>query len=76
MADKISAPQKARIERNRQRALLLRSARLTNHPYIKTSSEVAVVVNGSRLIDSGAGFLMEPDSENNLQSEAISQEPG
>lgn len=32
---KLSAFQKARIERNRQRALLLRQARLQAHPYKK-----------------------------------------
>lgn len=30
---KLTAAQKARIERNRQKALLLRSARLSNRPY-------------------------------------------
>ncbi|NP_001296580.1 DNA repair protein complementing XP-A cells homolog [Hydra vulgaris] len=76
MDDKVSAAQKARIEKNRQRALLLRSARLTNHPYTKNNSEgITVVVNGSRLIDSGAGFLMEPEDDNNIQCNTIIQEP-
>lgn len=63
----LSDKQRARIERNRQRALLLRSARLTSHPYAESADKKKLVtVGGSRLVDSGGGFLLEPDDEEEL----------
>ncbi|XP_046857652.1 DNA repair protein complementing XP-A cells homolog [Xenia sp. Carnegie-2017] len=73
--------QRARIERNRQRAILLRNARLANHPYLGKSAnntsdkhnnfEVATPVNGgvvtSRTVDTGGGFFI--DLEEQLEAE-------
>nr|CAG4646735.1 EOG090X0KP6 [Macrothrix elegans] len=60
---KLTAFQKARIERNRQRALLLRQARLQAHPYRNSAPEEYSVirVQNSRLIDSGGGFLIDEE---------------
>lgn len=61
----ITDKQRARSERNRQRALLLRSARLTSHPYYNETNnqQNLIQAGGSRMIDSGAGFLIDPDDE-------------
>lgn len=63
----LSVAQKVRMERNRQRALLLRSARLTAHPYQVpdqgAAAEKTVRVGGSRVIDTGGGFFMEEEEE-------------
>ncbi|CAN9510116.1 unnamed protein product [Ophioblennius macclurei] len=55
----LSAAMRAKIERNRQRALMLRQARLASRP-------VAVVEGGSaakvcKTVDSGAGFFIEEE---------------
>nr|CAG4648417.1 EOG090X0KP6 [Moina brachiata]SVE93398.1 EOG090X0KP6 [Moina brachiata] len=57
----LTAFQKAKIERNRQKALLLRQARLKAHPYKNSNIEEHSVirVQNSRLIDSGGGFLID-----------------
>ncbi|KAJ8669013.1 hypothetical protein QAD02_000272 [Eretmocerus hayati] len=57
-----------RIEKNREKALLLRQAKLVAHPYAKPDNEKGVQgkvvkVGGSKVIDSGAGFLIEEDEE-------------
>nr|SVE87783.1 EOG090X0KP6 [Daphnia similis] len=75
----LSAFQKARIERNRQKALLLRQARLQAHPYNNGSTEEHSVIRikNSRLIDSGGGFLInEKELEEEQQREiVITQDP-
>ncbi|XP_058460052.1 DNA repair protein complementing XP-A cells homolog [Malaya genurostris] len=64
----ISDSDRQRIEANRQRALNLRQARLTAHPYgngKQRPQETAIAVNnvikvsGTKFIDSGGGFLIE-----------------
>lgn len=62
----LSAEDRRRIEENRKRAIDLRKARLTSHPYgDKRPQETAVAVNnvikvsGTKYIDSGGGFLIE-----------------
>lgn len=60
----LTVSQKARIERNRQNALLLKQARLIPHPYAKINTadsvEKSVIkVQGSKFIDTGGGFLLE-----------------
>jgi len=55
--------QRAKIERNRQRALLLRSARLTSHPYASDGKKLISTGGGGRMIDSGGGFLLEPEDD-------------
>nr|SVE84040.1 EOG090X0KP6 [Daphnia pulex] len=70
----LSAFQKARIERNRQKALLLRQARLQAHPYKNGNAgeEHSVIrVQNSRLIDSGGGFLIDEKDLEEEQSKEI-----
>ncbi|KAJ8339788.1 hypothetical protein SKAU_G00344210 [Synaphobranchus kaupii] len=55
----LSAAMRAKIERNRQRALLLRQARLANRPY----SEGGTCAKVAKTIDSGAGFFIEEEEE-------------
>lgn len=62
--EELSASQRARIERNRQRALLLRQSRLQSHPYA-TDSLGNRIKGPPREIDTGAGFFIEDDGENN-----------
>nr|SVE79269.1 EOG090X0KP6 [Daphnia lumholtzi] len=75
----LSMFQKAKIERNRQKALLLRQARLQAHPYNNGSTEEHSVIRikNSRLIDSGGGFLInEKELEEEQQREiVITQDP-
>lgn len=79
----LSDKQRARIERNRQRAILLRNARLASHPYSTKKSENDAVSDGlgqpysTRLIDTGGGFLLDPEEHNEAQKEInIVFEPG
>ncbi|XP_015754045.1 PREDICTED: DNA repair protein complementing XP-A cells-like isoform X2 [Acropora digitifera] len=74
---KLSDAQKARIERNRQRALTLRNARLSNRPYPVTKSRDSasaatqdLVASGSsaRVIDTGGGFLLDAEDEETLNT--------
>ena len=84
---KLSDAQKARIERNRQRALTLRNARLSNRPYPVTKSRDSasaatqdLVASGSsaRLIDTGGGFLLDAEHEETLNTapKNLVEEPG
>lgn len=84
---KLTDAQRAKIERNRQRALLLRQARLTSRPYPESetksdrSFEVAStsnnVLGGMKIIDTGAGFLLEEDPEEDVSAPVkIVHEPG
>lgn len=62
---KLTDTQKARIERNRQRALMLRNARLSNRPYPETKS---------RDIDTASRGLGSTSSETNaVNSSSISR---
>lgn len=58
----LSASQRARIERNRQRALLLRQSRLQAHPYA-TDALGNRVKGPAREVDTGSGFFVEDDGE-------------
>lgn len=76
----LRAFQKAKMERNRQKALLLRQARLQAHPYRNAdSAETQSVIRsaGSRLIDTGGGFLIEQDEldEQASRSVTVSADP-
>uniref|UniRef100_A0A1A7Y0B6 Xeroderma pigmentosum, complementation group A n=1 Tax=Iconisemion striatum TaxID=60296 RepID=A0A1A7Y0B6_9TELE len=55
----LSAAMKAKIERNRQRALMLRQARLASRPL--SAVEGATSAKISKTIDSGAGFFIEEE---------------
>ncbi|MCI4395116.1 hypothetical protein PGIGA_G00176680 [Pangasianodon gigas] len=54
----------AKIERNRQRALMLRQARLANRP---SAGEGATAAKIAKTIDSGAGFFIEDEEEEDEQ---------
>lgn len=76
---KLTDAQKARIERNRQRALMLRNARLSSRPYPETKSQdTASSSSISRVIDTGGGFLLDPDDEETLRGtpKNLIEEPG
>uniref|UniRef100_A0A8C4DSY2 XPA C-terminal domain-containing protein n=1 Tax=Dicentrarchus labrax TaxID=13489 RepID=A0A8C4DSY2_DICLA len=55
----LSAAMRAKIERNRQRALMLRQARLASRPL--SAVEGATSAKVSKTIDSGAGFFIEEE---------------
>lgn len=57
----LSAAMRAKIERNRQRALMLRQARLANRPLSAVEGGTSAKV--SKTIDSGAGFFIEEEEE-------------
>ncbi|XP_022105867.1 DNA repair protein complementing XP-A cells-like [Acanthaster planci] len=71
--------QRAKIEKNRQRALLLRQARLSSRPYPQTkpSDRTEKAASSGRVIDTGAGFLLEEEPEEDESSQVkIVHEPG
>ncbi|XP_071104555.1 DNA repair protein complementing XP-A cells homolog [Haliotis cracherodii] len=60
---KLTKAQLARIERNRQKALLLKQARLQSRPYPEGKPDKHKVKAPPREIDSGGGFYIEEDDE-------------
>lgn len=78
----LTPAQKAMIERNRQRALEIRRAKLMPHPYAKvdkSSPEKTVIRSKSnKVIDTGGGFLIEEsDDPNQISSNGtIVNDPG
>ncbi|XP_076444100.1 DNA repair protein complementing XP-A cells homolog [Babylonia areolata] len=67
----LTSAQKAHVERNRQKALLLKQARLSVHPYVR-DRQTAKGLN--QMLDTGAGFFLE-QKEEKIQTE-IHQQPG
>uniref|UniRef100_A0A8C7Y5E5 Xeroderma pigmentosum, complementation group A n=1 Tax=Oryzias sinensis TaxID=183150 RepID=A0A8C7Y5E5_9TELE len=61
----LSAAMRAKIERNRQRALMLRQARLASRPSAAVEGGTSAKV--SRTIDSGAGFFIDEEEEGALR---------
>lgn len=72
----LSAAMRAKIERNRQRALMLRQARLASRPF--SSLEGATTAKVSKTIDSGAGFFIdeEEDGEEEQKAKNVVHQPG
>ncbi|XP_028661767.1 DNA repair protein complementing XP-A cells [Erpetoichthys calabaricus] len=71
----LSAAVRAKIERNRQRALLLRQARLASQPFSITEGASCAKIH--KVIDSGAGFFIEEDEEKEQQqAERVLHKPG
>ncbi|XP_014780939.1 DNA repair protein complementing XP-A cells homolog [Octopus bimaculoides] len=66
----LSAAMRARIERNRQRALMLRQARLNSKPYSKPNGQSIMKVCRSE-IDTGAGFFLDEDQEKDLKNQKV-----
>ena len=85
---KLTDAQKARIERNRQRALMLRNARLSSRPYpeirshdqesTRTSQVSTSNATTAHAIDTGGGFLLDPDDEETLDTtqKNLVEDPG
>ncbi|CAL1601753.1 unnamed protein product [Knipowitschia caucasica] len=71
----LSAAMRAKIERNRQQALMLRQARLANRPL--SAVEGATSAKVSKIIDSGAGFFIEEEGhvEEEQSSRKVVQQP-
>ncbi|ESP05656.1 hypothetical protein LOTGIDRAFT_103099 [Lottia gigantea] len=59
---KLTPAQRARVERNRQKALLLKQARLANRPYT-IGKESHKVQAAPREVDTGSGFFIEEDNK-------------
>lgn len=72
----LSAAMRAKIERNRQRALMLRQARLASRPLSAVEGSTAAKV--SKTIDSGAGFFIEEeeDEEKEQRTQKVVHQPG
>uniref|UniRef100_A0A1B0GA41 F-actin-capping protein subunit alpha n=1 Tax=Glossina morsitans morsitans TaxID=37546 RepID=A0A1B0GA41_GLOMM len=66
-ATELTEAQKARIERNKAKALSLRQAKLVSHPHSLTKKDTnagdvpssIIKVQGVKYVDSGGGFLIE-----------------
>ncbi len=72
----LSAAMRAKIERNRQRALMLRQARLASRPLSAVEGSTSAKV--SKTIDSGAGFFIEEeeDEETEQRNRKVVHQPG
>ncbi|KAK7116340.1 DNA repair protein complementing XP-A cells homolog [Littorina saxatilis] len=68
----LTAAQRARVERNRQKALLLKQARLSSQPYTRDGHKVKAP---NKTIDTGAGFFIDEDEEKKIHRE-VTQQPG
>jgi len=66
----LSVGQKARIEKNKLKALALKKSRLLAHPYNNSGGTKASVIKEKKLVDGGGGFFIEEDDEV-LQEEAV-----
>ncbi|KAM4709289.1 DNA repair protein complementing XP-A cells isoform 1-T2 [Discoglossus pictus] len=72
----LPAAVRAKIERNRQRALMLRQARLASRPY-PTGEGISSVKAPPKVIDSGGGFFIEEEAAAEVQSvENVVHQPG
>lgn len=72
----LSAAMRAKIERNRQRALMLRQARLASRP--SSAVEGATSAKVSKTIDSGGGFFIEEEEagEDEQKTKKVVHQPG
>uniref|UniRef100_A0A670K9G3 XPA, DNA damage recognition and repair factor n=1 Tax=Podarcis muralis TaxID=64176 RepID=A0A670K9G3_PODMU len=67
----LSAAMRAKIERNRQRALMLRQARLATRPYPPTGEGSSKVKAPPKIIDTGGGFFLEEEEEEENTTEKV-----
>ncbi|KAI1887763.1 hypothetical protein AGOR_G00193700 [Albula goreensis] len=72
-SEPLSAAMRAKIERNRQRALMLRQARLANRPY--SVPEGGTCAKVAKTIDSGGGFFIEEEEEEVQTAKKLVQMP-
>ncbi|RXM97882.1 DNA repair protein complementing XP-A cells-like [Acipenser ruthenus] len=70
----LSATMRAKIERNRQRALMLRQARLASRPYSVAEGGTSAKIQ--KTIDTGAGFFIEEEEEEQHKVEKVVHKPG
>ncbi|XP_077201616.1 DNA repair protein complementing XP-A cells isoform X3 [Paroedura picta] len=75
-APQLSAATRAKIERNRQRALMLRHARLATRPYPATGEGSSKVKAPPKVTDTGGGFFLEEEEEEEDVAEKIVHLPG
>ncbi|XP_011500076.1 PREDICTED: DNA repair protein complementing XP-A cells homolog [Ceratosolen solmsi marchali] len=66
--EKVNDGIRKRIEKNKERALLLRKAKVVSHPPKRTDNQNGITgkvikVQGQKVIDSGAGFLIEENDD-------------
>uniref|UniRef100_A0A8D0GTT1 XPA, DNA damage recognition and repair factor n=1 Tax=Sphenodon punctatus TaxID=8508 RepID=A0A8D0GTT1_SPHPU len=72
----LSAAMKAKIERNRQRALMLRQARLATRPYPAAGEGSTKVKAPPKIVDTGGGFFLEEEEEEEQKIKKIVHQPG
>ncbi|XP_044295429.1 DNA repair protein complementing XP-A cells [Varanus komodoensis] len=73
----LSAAMRAKIERNRQRALMLRQARLATRPYPSPGEGSSKVKAPPKIIDTGGGFFLEEEEKDEEHAaEKIVHPPG
>ncbi|CAD7013772.1 DNA repair protein complementing XP-A cells homolog isoform X2 [Ceratitis capitata] len=76
----LTEAEKARMERNRIKALHLRQAKLVAHPYQKKNvnaiagEDSIIKVQGTKYIDSGGGFLLEQPVISTPSLQSVSKE--
>ncbi|XP_045481575.1 DNA repair protein complementing XP-A cells homolog [Harmonia axyridis] len=78
--EELTESAKARIERNRQRAIILRNSKLVAHPYAKgetISVDTATIkIGATKYIDTGGGFLLEEvEGQEPIQTKPVEDEP-
>ncbi|KAL3885431.1 hypothetical protein ACJMK2_025489 [Sinanodonta woodiana] len=73
---RLTAAQRAKIERNRQSALLLRQSRLIVHPYASEEASGWKKNGPPRQIDTGAGFFLEVEDEKEKCKQEIKHPEG
>nr|XP_056704636.1 DNA repair protein complementing XP-A cells [Euleptes europaea] len=72
----LSAAMRAKIERNRQRALMLRQARLATRPYPAAGEGSSKVKAPPKITDTGGGFFLEEEEEEGDAAEKVVHPPG
>ncbi|XP_053558675.1 DNA repair protein complementing XP-A cells [Bombina bombina] len=71
----LPAAVRAKIERNRQRALMLRQARLASRPY-PTGEGISAIKAHAKVVDSGGGFFIEEEEAEEKSVENVIHQPG
>ncbi|XP_078253063.1 DNA repair protein complementing XP-A cells [Rhinoraja longicauda] len=66
----------AKIERNRQRALLLRQARLASRPYTPVGTSNNIAKPAHKVVDTGGGFFLEEEEDVIQEVNKVIHQPG
>ncbi|XP_028911047.1 DNA repair protein complementing XP-A cells isoform X1 [Ornithorhynchus anatinus] len=72
----LPAAVRAAIERNRQGALLLRRARLASRPYPATPKGGLPTTAPAKVVDTGGGFILEEEKEEEHRIGKVVHQPG